>query len=330
MARKAKIALQKKMEREGGAASTAGPSPSHGAGAPALPSPGTPTSRSGNNNGNDSTSARRAEQREAIEKEVEEKLGEWRRKRARAEAGLPEDAGGPDHHNSNGRNNHGRSKTVVRRLPGLYPTAYYGSLGNGGGSGSGNGGGGGCWPEVYKAPIRRAMPGPARANGKPLSSVSNKGKGDHHPRFKEDEDETKREAEEQWEAPWMLGLVDRSRTGKASAPSRPPLGEGGPGEPVDLVSSGDEDPNKDGRKDIGLRAASEGRIAPEAAAAAARGGGGASGDRGVRDYKGAAAGAGGAEGEDGLSDLHHEIKAFEKYVSLTPAEVGTGCSRVER
>ncbi|CAM9633882.1 unnamed protein product, partial [Hapterophycus canaliculatus] len=40
---------------------------------------------------------------------------------------------------------------------------------------------------------------------------------------------------------------------------------------------------------------------------------------------GAAAAAAGAErdggGEDGLSDLHHEIKAFEKYVSLTQAEV---------
>ncbi|CAM9589961.1 unnamed protein product, partial [Ectocarpus sp. 12 AP-2014] len=98
---RAKLAMQKKMQRERTAAAAAAAGEEGAGGAATLSAPPSFEDSSGSvvpapardspaSPGNASI-ARRAERREAVHHDVEVKLGQWRRKRAREEAGLPGD-----------------------------------------------------------------------------------------------------------------------------------------------------------------------------------------------------------------------------------------------
>ncbi len=374
LSRKANQALERRLGREEAAA----PRADDGAGAGGA---GDGDGGDGDGGTPHRTPPSRAERREAVQQDVEARLSTWRRKRALAEAGLTEDAAG-EH---DGDDNH-RSRR--RHPPGggssFFPNGYYpeqaaagGSVGGRGGAfgspssdglgwratawcrtraagpGSSLGGGGKskagrCWPSVYNAPVRSCLPGHAR--GALLRSG-----GDAHGAPSEE----RRDEEERWEAPWMMGLVSRRRTRRRAALPLPEGagGPGGPGEPVDLVSSeGEDDQDKQQVVADGRVAASEGRkdaapVVDGAADGSARrrrghrgdgSGGGRSAERGGgreragggREPSEEREGRRGIQEEeeeenDGLSDLHHEIVKFEEYVSLTPSEVGrSACSPV--
>ncbi|CBN79338.1 conserved unknown protein [Ectocarpus siliculosus] len=336
--RKAKLAMQKKMQRErtaaaaataqeegaGGAITlSAPPSFEHGSGsvvpAPPRASPASPGNASG---------ARRTERREAVHHDVEVKLGQWRRKRAREEAGLPgdgerqygscpagagyyerSDGGGGMQGGAFGRSSlsaggGGRGEAGDSRVPGGARGCWRGAAN-----------GGGRWPEVFNAPApRRSMPRPGRAG--PFSSAATAtarpgGSGSTGVTS----DARARDAGTRWVAPWMVGLVDRFPGGAAG-----PRGRGGrDAGRVGLVGS------EEGEAGL-LRGASDGGAlhsrGPDGSDMDICGAGSSHGSS-VKGPEGAA-GDGGAEGGGeggGLSDLHHEILRFEDYVSLTPAEV---------
>lgn len=276
--------------------------------------------------------ARRAERREAVHHDVEVKLGQWRRKRARQEAGLPGEGeqqygscpagtgyyeqsdgggsmqGGAFRRSSLSAGGGGRGEAGDSRVPGGARGCWRGAAN-----------GGGRWPEVFNAPApRRSMPRPGRAG--PFSSAA---AATAHPGGSGSTgvsiDARARDAETRWEAPWMVGLVDRFPGGAAG-----PRGRGGrDAGRVGLVGS------EEGEAGL-LRGASDG------GALQSRGpdcsdmdicGAGSSHGSSVKGPEGPS-GDGGAEGGGeggGLSDLHHEILRFEDYVSLTPAEVGVAC-----
>ena len=339
LSRKAKQALQRREEREeAAAAQSPGPAAAAAAAAANLSENGDLVR----------TPASRAAQREALQQNVEARLSVWRRKRARAEAGLPDDsAGGNNNNNDNGNHGPGRRRTPERSS--FFPTAYYpGRVSDGGvrvptgggvalpGLGGGWGGNTGrVWPDVHNAPVRQCLPGHGRRMlGFSFSAGgSGSGGGDGGgARKKHRSEEATREAEERWEAPWMLGLVDRPPHGGGRG-----RGSGGSVEPVDLASSDDEASQvEDGMvadKAVEQRAsASEGRGANAVPSYDGGGGsGGSCGGGGDEARHADTASSGGWErgregggltsADEGLSDLHHELLRFEEYVSLTPAEV---------
>lgn len=313
--------MQRRVERE----EAAGAQPSPGPGSIDAPPD---ANDSENSSGLARTPASRAEQREAVQEDVEARLSVWRRKRARAEAGLPGDSG----NNSSMNTNHNNNNPDRRRTPdrsSVFPTAYFPGQASGGGALPGGGGamGQAAWPDVYNAPVRRCLPGHGRnLLGSPFSAGGSSDGGGA--RKKHRGEGATREAEERWEAPWMLGLVDRSPHGGGEGCD----GGGGSVEPVDLVSSDDEE----GRVESEMladkpveRRGSEGRSA-NAVQSYGGGGGGGGGketrraDAGSSERGGWECGRGGggrASGDEGRSDLHHELLRFEEYVSLTPAEV---------
>eukprot|EP00752_Nemacystus_decipiens_P009476 g8472.t1 len=359
LSRKANQALQRRVEREAeeeaattaAAAAAAAESPL-GPGPDAAPAPRANSSSNGENSSAlaTQTPTSRAKQREAVQQDVEARLSVWRRKRARAEAGLPADPRDTGN-NNNPDNNPERSS--------FFPTAYYpeqaaaaaaaadragGALPLPGVSGSGSRSRSGsgaamvrqAWPDVYNAPVRQCLPGNGRnlvggrlsyssAGGNGGGGGGGSGGGKGWALEDRRSDEARREVEERWEAPWMLGLVDRSPDGGVGA------GVGGGGdtvEPVDLVSSDDEDGHVEGVMHADgaeeLQRGSEGRNANALQSRDAAG----------NDQKHAATDArkcdfGPAGGrlelatsaDEALSDLHHELLRFEEYVSLTPAEV---------
>ena len=278
--------------------------------------------------------ASRAEQREAVQQDVEARLSMWRRKRARAEAGLPDDPRDTGHNN----NNPERSN--------FFPTAYYPEqAGDGGGRAPTTGGavalpGGSrsgseamvrqAWPDVYNAPVRRCLPGHGRnlLGGSSSSTGGNSGGGggggggggkNGGVRKDRRSEEARREPEELWEAPWMLGLVPRGGGGGGAAAAG---GGGSSVEPVDLLSSdGDDDQVENGvlAGEAVEQRGSEGR---DANAVQFYGGGGGGNEARHAGPGSSERGAGGpASADEGLSDFHHELLRFEEYVSLTPAEV---------
>lgn len=283
------------------------------------------------------TPASRAEQREAVQQDVEARLSTWRRKRARAEAGLPEDDARDS--GNNNKNNPERRRRSERSS--VFPTAYYPEQAGGGGGGGGRtptgaalpGGSrvtAGAWPDVYNAPVRRCLPGIGRRLLGPSSSSSSSalasaGGGSGGTRKNHGSEEARREAEERWEAPWMLGLVDRSSHGGG--------GGGGDGSvriTVDLVSSGGEEDQGEEGRNAGATTAAHGAGAVQSSDDAAAAGSEARHDN-AGGFRGGSVGRGGwergrgcgrpASADEGLSDLHHELLRFEEYVSLTPAEV---------
>ncbi|CAB1103792.1 unnamed protein product [Ectocarpus sp. CCAP 1310/34] len=333
--RKAKLAMQKRIQRESTAAAAAAAEEERAGGATALSAPSSfedgsdyvgpapPRASPGNASG-----ARRAERREAVHHDVEVKLGQWRKKRAREEAGLPGDgeqqygpcpAGAGYYEQSDGGGSM-QGGTFGRSLL---------SAGGGGGGEAGDsrvlGGAGGCWrgaangggrwPEVFNAPApRRSMPRPGRAGPFPSAAAATARPGGSGSTGVTS-DARARDAETRWVAPWMVGLVDRFPGGAAG-----PRGRGGrDAGRVGLVGS------EEGEAGL-LRGASDG------GALQSRGrdgsnvdihGAGSSHGSSVKSPEGATR-DGGAEGggeASGQSDLHHEILRFEDYVSLTPAEV---------
>lgn len=300
-----------------------------------------------------------------MQQDVEARLSIWRRKRARAEAGLPVDPVDDDD------NAPERRRTPERAS--VFPTAYYPEQGNG----SGGGGGGGralaggalpgrnratadaCWPELYNAPVRRCLPGRGRgmlgssaSPASPPGGTNGGGCGGFGARKKRKNEEADREAEERWEAPWMLGLVGRCPREDGGGGSG---GGGSCSEPFDLIGSDDrncpveegmhageavERQDSEGRNASTVRDASAvavhgtalsyGDAAAAAAAAAAaspaagneaRHAGAVRSEWGAGEDGREGGGPAPASADEGLSDLHHELLRFEEYVSLTPAEV---------
>lgn len=329
--RKAKLAMQKKVQRErtaaaaaeeegaGGATTlSAPPFFEHSSGSVVPAPPGASPASPGNASG-----ARRAERRETVHRDVEVKLGQWRRKRAREEAGLPGDgerqyrscpAGAGYHEQSDSGGGIRDGAFGGTSLPaGGGGTPSRGEAGDSrvprgaGGCWRGAANGGGRWPEVFNAPApRRSMPRPGRTGPFPSAAAATASAGDSGSTGVRSDDRA-RDAETRWVAPWMVGLVDRS-PGVGAAPR----GRGGRGAGLVGSEEGNEAGLMRGASDVGpLQSRGLGTSSSHGDSVKRPEGG--SGDRGAE---------GGCE-RGGLSDLHHEILRFVDYVSLTPTEVGT-------
>ncbi|CAN0189411.1 unnamed protein product, partial [Laminaria digitata] len=255
----------------------------------------------------------KAKRRETAMREVELKLETWRRKRARAEAGLPEE---PDGHSA---------QHIGAHLTGFPARRHWmgdGEAGMGMGAQGGKIFSGPPWPEVFNAIGRRGFPNEGPGAPGAFSCLGGGGGGGGGGGEEEDD------CRERWTAPWMLGCVERSAGGGSGRSkgygSGNDCGTGndcgndcgnfcgnGCGNNCGIIC-GNSCGNSCGKRGARGRGIQGVGLTGEGAGAVVGLGGGAGGDgRGAR--------AGGERLT--FSDLHHEILKFSEYVSLTPAEV---------